>query len=287
MSKSDKNQFPPQHQSQQPGIRNAMNPQPEDEDANYSPNGKLKGKTAIITGGDSGIGRSVAILFAKEGANISIIYAKEHDDADSVRKRIEQLDKRCITIAGDVGDETFCHNAVKETINKFGGLDILINNAAEQHVRKDFSDMDGATIQRTFATNIFSMFYMVNASLPYLKEDSTIINTTSITAYTGHPVLFDYSVTKGAITTFTRSLSIRLAKQGIRVNGVAPGPVWTPLIPASYEEEHVQHFGENTTLGRAGQPREIAPNYLFLASSDSSYMTGQVLHPNGGRVING
>jgi NAD(P)-dependent dehydrogenase (short-subunit alcohol dehydrogenase family) len=265
-----------------------MRVRPEAEDESYRGSGKLAGKVALITGGDSGIGRAVTILFAKEEADVAIVYFDEHEDAEATRRRVESTGRRCLAIAGDLGDPQFCRQAVERTGETFGGLDILVHNAAEQHAYDSVMEVTPEALQRTFATNIFAMFYFVQAALPHLeKRQGVIINSTSITAYEGHPTLIPYACTKGAITVFTRSLAISLAQKGIRVNAVAPGPVWTPLIPASFSEEKMAKFGENTLLGRTGQPVEIAPSYLFLAGADSSYMTGQVLHPNGGRIVNG
>lgn len=277
-----------QRQDKQPGERSRMHVVPETENENYRGQEKLLGKVALVTGGDSGIGRAVSILFAQEGADVAIVYLNEHEDAEHTRQRVERTGRRCITIAGDLGRPEFCRQAVERTVETFGRLDILVNNAAEQHAYESILEVKPEDLQRTFATNIFAMFYFVQAALPHLEQgQGVVINSTSITAYEGHPTLIPYACTKGAITVFTRSLAISLADKGIRVNAVAPGPVWTPLIPASFSEAKMAGFGENTLLGRSGQPVEIAPSYLFLASSDSSYMTGQVLHPNGGRIVNG
>jgi NAD(P)-dependent dehydrogenase (short-subunit alcohol dehydrogenase family) len=278
--------FPPQQQ-EQPGVRSKMDPKPQTEGDDYRASGKLAQLVALITGGDSGIGRAVAIHFAKEGADIAIVYLNEHEDAKDTRSLVEKEDRRCLLIPGDVGDENFCREAVQRTMDTYGRLDVLVNNAGEQHEYDSILDISREQLERTFKTNIFSMFYMVKAALPHLKPGSAIVNSTSVTAYQGHPGLLDYAATKGAIVAFTRSLSTHLAKDEIRVNAVAPGPVWTPLIPASFSKEKVAAFGANTPMGRAGQPEEIAPCYVFLASRDSSYMTGQVLHPNGGRIVNG
>ncbi|MEW5745979.1 MAG: SDR family oxidoreductase [Nitrospirota bacterium] len=278
---------PPQEQERQPGIEKEMTPRPRAERREYQGSGKLLDRVALVTGGDSGIGRAVAIAFAKEGADVVILYLNEHEDAEETKKRIEKEGRRCIAIAGDVGDELFCRQSVERTVAELGRLDILVNNAAEQHERESIEDITALSLERTFRTNIFSYFFMTKAALKYFREGSAIINTTSVTAYRGNPKLLDYSSTKGAIVAFTRSLAKSLAARGIRVNGVAPGPVWTPLIPASFKAEEIPPFGENVPLQRAGQPEEIAPCYVFLASSDSSYMTGQVLHPNGGEIING
>ena len=282
----EKQTFPPQHQDRQPGLTHEMTPEPEHEAEYYRGSGKLRGKVALITGGDSGIGRAVAILFAREGADVAIMYKDEHEDAAEARKQVEEEGRRGLTIAGDIGDEEFCRDAVEQVVQEFGRLDILVNNAAEQHPQEDIAEITAEQLERTFRTNIFAQFYMVKAALKHLREGSTIINTTSVTAYRGSSHLLDYSATKGAIVAFTRSLSLMLAEKGIRVNAVAPGPIWTPLIPATFDEEKVKSFGANVPLQRAGQPEEVSPAYVFLASRDSSYMTGQVLHPNGGEVIN-
>lgn len=278
---------PPQHQDHQPGVESEMNPQPQFDDSKYQGSGKLRDKVALITGGDSGIGRAVSVFYAKEGADVAIVYLNEHDDAQKTKQRVEQEGRRCITIAGDIGDEKFCQEAIQKTVNEFGKLDILINNAAEQHPQQSIEDISAEQLERTFRTNIFSMFYMTKAALKHLKEGSAIINTTSVTAYKGNQQLLDYSSTKGAIVAFTRSLAQSLVEKGIRVNGVAPGPIWTPLIPATFPADKVATFGQQVPMQRAGQPEEIAPSYVFLASDDSSYMSGQILHPNGGEVVNG
>jgi NAD(P)-dependent dehydrogenase (short-subunit alcohol dehydrogenase family) len=285
--KKKKKSFPEQQQKDQPGKLSEMTPNPRTESDQYRPAGKLKDKVALITGGDSGIGRAVAIMFAKEGADIVIIYLNEHEDAQDTLDEVERQGRLCFKIAGDVGDESFCRQAVKETGERFGRIDILVNNAGEQHVHEDIEDISSQEWERTFKTNIFGIFYMTKAALPYMNKGSAIINTTSIVAYLGHPVLIDYASTKGAIVGFTRSLALNLAEKGIRVNGVAPGPIWTPLIPSSFSKEKVATFGLNTPMGRAGEPVDVAPCYVFLASDDSGFMTGQVLHPNGGRIVNG
>ncbi|MBY0144227.1 SDR family oxidoreductase [Neobacillus niacini] len=280
--------LPAQEQNQQPGMEKDMMPLPDTENPNYEGSNKLKGKNAIITGGDSGIGRSVAIAFAKEGANISIIYLNESKDAEETKQLVEEEGGRCLLIPGDIGDESFCKEAVQQTIDELGGLDILVNNAGEQHPQESIMEIDSEQLEKTFRTNVFSMFHLTKSALPHLKEGSAIINTTSITSYQGHPKLLDYSSTKGAITTFTRSLALQLAEKGIRVNGVAPGPIWTPLIPSTFTAEEVSKHGQDTPMKRPGQPEEVAPAYVYLAShSDSSYVTGQILHINGGRVVNG
>ena len=280
-------QRPPQHQSRQPGLEEHMTPRPESHDPEQRGCGKLSGKVALITGGDSGIGRAVAIAYAKEGADVVIVYLNEHRDAEETQRLVEQEGRRCLAIAGDVGDERFCHEAVERTVQELGHLDILVNNAAEQHPQETLEQITTQQLERTFRTNIFSYFYMGKAALPYLKEGSAIINTTSVTAYKGSPQLLDYASTKGAIVAFTRSLSQALADKQIRVNAVAPGPIWTPLIPSTFPSDKVSSFGSDVPLKRAGQPEEVAPSYVFLASADSSYTTGQVLHPNGGTAVNG
>lgn len=258
-----------------------MNPRP-DYEPRYPGSGRLKGKVALITGGDSGIGRATAVLFAREGADLAIMYLNEGEDAQETKRLIEREGRSCLTIAGDVGDPGFCRSAVDQVIQRFGKLDVLINNAAEQHPKKDIGEITPDQIDRTFRTNIFGYFYMVQAAMPHLKKGSAIINTTSVTAYRGSSELLDYSATKGAIVAFTRSLAQKLASEGIRVNGVAPGPIWTPLIPSTFPAEKVKQFGANTPMKRPGQPNEVAPSFLFLACEDSSYITGSVLHPNGG-----
>lgn len=280
-------EIPEQHQTQQPGLETEMEPRPDSTVEGYKGSGKLKSRVAIITGGDSGIGRAVAVAFAKEGADIVVAYFNEHEDANDTKDEIEQCGRKCLLIAGDVGDEKFCKEVVAKAAGVFGQIDILVNNAAEQHVRESILDIDNAQLEKTFRTNIFSMFHMVKAALPHLKKGARIINTTSVTAYKGSPHLLDYSTTKGAIVSFTRSLSLQLIERGIHVNAVAPGPIWTPLIPSTFPPEKVSSFGKDVPIKRPGQPDEVAPCYVFLASQDCSYMAGQVLHPNGGTVING
>jgi NAD(P)-dependent dehydrogenase (short-subunit alcohol dehydrogenase family) len=279
--------FPPQHQAHQPGIEAIMIPRPKSSAENYRGSGKLEGKVGLITGGDSGIGRATAIAFAKEGADVAIAYFDEHQDAEETRRLIQQAGRRCIAVAGDIGDPDFCRLTVAATIEAFGRLDVLVNNAAEQYPQEKIEDISTEQLEKTFRTNVFSMFHMVKAAMPHMQPGARIINTTSVTAYRGSAHLLDYSATKGAIIAFTRSLSQQLAKRGIHVNAVAPGPIWTPLIPASFSADQVAQFGTDVPLGRAGQPDEVAPCYVFLASEAASYMTGQVLHPNGGEVING
>ena len=278
--------LPPQEQTL-PGSEQKMVPKPVTDDPNYKATDKLKNKIVFITGGDSGIGKATAILLAKEGAKVAIVYLNEHEDAQETKSLIEKYGSECLLIPGDIAKEDFCNDAVKKTVDKYGRIDVLINNAAEQHEAKEITDIETKNLIRTFEVNIFSMFYITKAALPHMKEGSVIINTTSVTAYKGSPELLDYSSTKGAIVAFTRSLSQNLVKKNIRVNGVAPGPIWTPLIPASFEGERVAQHGQKTPMKRVGQPVEVAPCYLFLATNASSYMTGQILHPDGGTVVNG
>ena len=270
------------HEDQLPGHESKLEPKP-DWEPRYRGSERLKGKIALITGADSGIGRAVAALFAREGADVAILYLCEHDDAARTREIVEREGRRAITIAGDVGSKHFCEQAVRQTVDRFGRIDILVNNAGEQHPDEDIRDITEEQLKRTFQTNIFGMFFLTQAALPHLKEGSAIINCTSVTMYKGSPQLIDYSSTKGAITAFTRSLSKNLVKKGIRVNAVAPGPIWTPLNPfGGQKPEDVPDFGKDTPMGRPGQPNEVAPSFLFLACEDSSYMMGQVLHPDGG-----
>jgi NAD(P)-dependent dehydrogenase (short-subunit alcohol dehydrogenase family) len=278
---------PPQEQDRQPGVEAAMTPQPQATAEWYRGSGKLEGKVALITGGDSGIGRSVAVLFAREGADVGVVYLDEHEDAKQTARLVEQEGGRCALIAGDVGDEAFCREAVEQTVSELGGLDVLVNNAAEQHPAEDIGQISAEQLERTFRTNIFSMFYLTKAALPHLGAGSSIINTTSVTAYEGNPKLIDYSSTKGAIVAFTRALAHSLVSKGIRVNAVAPGPIWTPLIPVTFPAEEVASFGKQTPMQRPGQPEEVATCYMFLASRDASYISAQVLHPNGGQSVNG
>ena len=276
----------PQQSQSMPGRETKLSPRPIT--LKPQPSKKLGGKVALITGGDSGIGKAVALLFAKEGADIAISYLNEQKDAEEVKRLVEEeFGRQCLLVPGDIRQERFCEKLVTATLKQYRKLDILVNNAGTQTEQKSLTDITDDQLYETFETNIFSMFRITKFALPYLKKGSCIINTTSVTAYRGSPELIDYSATKGAIVTFTRSLSANLAKKGIRVNGVAPGPIWTPLIAGSFKGKKVAEFGSDVPLGRAGQPAEVAPCYLFLASEEASYMSGQVLHPNGGEIVNG
>jgi NAD(P)-dependent dehydrogenase (short-subunit alcohol dehydrogenase family) len=270
------------HEDALPGHESQLEPKP-DWQPRYPGSGRLKDKVAIVTGGDSGIGRAVAALYAREGADVAIVYLCEHDDAAKTKQIVEGEGRRAITIAGDVGSKDFCEKAVKQTVDQLGRLDILVNNAGEQHPDEDITEITEDQLRRTFQTNIFGMFFMTQAARPHLKNGAAIVNCTSVTMYKGSPKLLDYSSTKGAITAFTRSLAKNLAKDGIRVNAVSPGPIWTPLNPfGGQKPEDLKDFGKDTPMGRPGQPNEVAPSFLFLACEDASYMTGQVLHPDGG-----
>jgi NAD(P)-dependent dehydrogenase (short-subunit alcohol dehydrogenase family) len=284
---SKKKVRPAQEQEKQPGEEWKMTPKPQAEPPLYQSSGKLRGKVAFISGGDSGIGRAVAMLFAKEGADVAISYLDEDRDANETRTEVEQEGRRCLLLAGDIGQEAVCQRLIAETVDELGRLDILVNNAAEQHPQDDILNISEQQLERTFRTNIFSFFFLTKAALKHLPAGGAIINSTSVTAYRGSSHLLDYAATKGAIVAFTRSLSSALAEKKIRVNAVAPGPIWTPLIPSTFPAEHVEKFGSDVPMKRPGEPKEVAPCYLFLASEDSSYMTGQVLHPNGGEIING
>jgi NAD(P)-dependent dehydrogenase (short-subunit alcohol dehydrogenase family) len=270
------------HEDRLPGHESKLEPKP-DWEPRFAGSDRLKGKVALITGADSGIGRAVAALFAREGADVAILYLCEHDDAAKTKQIVEQEGRKAITIAGDIGDKQFCERAVEQTVRQLGRLDILVNNAGEQHSDKDIGDITEDQLKRTFQTNIFGMFFLTQAAAPHLREGSAIINCTSETMYSGSKHLLDYSATKGAITAFTRSLALNLVDKGIRVNAVAPGPIWTPLNPfGGQEPEKIPEFGKKTPMKRPGQPNEVAPSFLFLACEDSSYMTAQVLHPDGG-----
>jgi len=277
--------FPSQHQSKQPGLETLMCPRPIFDNPDYTGSNKLKNKVALITGGDSGIGRAVSLAFAKEGADIVIVYFDEHVDANETKTYVEAQGRDCLLIAGDLRDETFCKKIIDDIICTFGHLDVLVNNAGVQFPQSSLEDITSEQLEDTFRTNIFSMFYVTKAALAYLQSGSTIINTASITAYRGNKLLIDYSSTKGAIVSFTRSLALSLVSKGIRVNAVAPGPIWTPLQPSSYTAKYIMTFGTDTPMGRAGQPVELAPTYVYLACEDSTYVTGQVLHVDGGSFV--
>jgi NAD(P)-dependent dehydrogenase (short-subunit alcohol dehydrogenase family) len=278
---------PSQEQRTRPGREHKMKPKPDAQPRRAREAGKLSGKVAIITGGDSGIGRAVAIAFAREGADVVISYLNEHKDAEETVRLVEEEGRTCETVPGDIGDPRHCKLVVQRAIGRFDRLDIVVNNAAEQHPQDDIRKITPRQLERTFRTNIFSFFFLTQAALPHLRKGSAIINTSSVTAYRGSPQLLDYSATKGAIVAFTRSLAHALVKKRIRVNGVAPGPIWTPLIPSTFPGAKVKTFGSDVPMGRSGEPAECAPCYVFLASDDSSYITGQVLHPNGGEIVNG
>lgn len=270
-----------------PGREHEMQHKPKYDNPTYKGSGKLKGKVALITGGDSGIGRAVAILYAREGASVAIGYLEEHDDARETKRLLEQEGGHCEIFAGDISRETWCQQLVDNTVDAFGRLDIVVNNAGEQHVKEGLEQISAEQWQRTFGTDVNGMFYTSKAALEHLPDGGTIINTASVVAYKGHPVLIDYASAKGAVIAFTRALALNVAPRGIRVNAVAPGPIWTPLIPSTFPSEKVQEFGRDVPLGRPGQPAECAPAYVFLATSDSSYITGQTIHINGGSVVNG
>ena len=286
-SNEPQNVNPAQHQERQPGLESEMTPRPAYEGEQNDVFAKLGGKVALITGGDSGIGRAVAVAFAREGADVAIAYLDEHEDAKETKWQVEQQGQKCLLLPGDVGDENHCIRLIEDTVTAFGKLDILVNNAAVQYPQDNLEDITAEQLEKTFRTNIFAYFYTAKAALKHLQKGGVIINTTSVTAYRGSANLLDYSSTKGAIVTFTRSLAQALADRYIRVNAVAPGPIWTPLIPATFPEDKVAAFGSEVPLKRPGQPEEVATSFVFLASNDSSYMTGQVLHPNGGEIVNG
>ncbi|WP_277679633.1 SDR family oxidoreductase [Gracilibacillus dipsosauri] len=286
MTKSQKKPIlPKQHQNRQPGLEYEMNPIPISITKNYVGSNKLKGKVAVITGGDSGIGKAVALHYAREGANIAIIYFDEDKDANDTRQLVEQEQVTCQLFRGDIADRNFCYQVVEQVIEQFGKMDILVNNAAMQFPQQNFLAITEEQLERTFRVNIFSFFYMTQAALPHLQKGSSIINTSSITAFKGSENLIDYSSTKGAITTFTKSLAKSLVSKGIRVNSVAPGPIWTPLIPATFDENAVSTFGSDSEMARPGEPSEVAPAYVYLASDDANYVTGQTIHVNGGQII--
>lgn len=278
---------PAQDQECHPGRKNQMHPPPASFAKNYVGSARLRGQVALITGGDSGIGRATAIAFAKEGADVAIAFLEECDDASQTKRAIEACGRRAIAIAGDLGDEARCRRTVERVVNELGRLDVLVNNAAEQHPKESIAAISAEQLERTFRTNVFAMFYCTKAALPHLKAGARIINTASVTAYLGSPHLLDYAATKGAIVSFTRSLALQLVDQCIRVNAVAPGPIWTPLVPSTFSDDEIEKFGANTPFDRPGQPDEVAPSFVFLASEASSYITGQVIHPNGGRIVNG
>ncbi|MFP3122146.1 SDR family oxidoreductase [Ectobacillus funiculus] len=278
--------LPAQHQDKQPGVESLMNPKPVFEDSSYKGSGKLQGKIAIITGGDSGIGKAAAIAFAKEGAHVAIAYLDEHEDANETKQLVERHGVKCLLLAGDLGQEEHANYVVEETVKQLGGLHIVVNNIAQQYPQQRLEDITAEQWERTFRINIFSYFYVTKAALPHLKEGDCIINTASVVAYEGNEQLLDYAATKGAIVAFTRSLAKSLVKNGIRVNGVAPGPIWTPLIPSTFDSQQVAEFGSNVPMGRPGQPWELAASYVYLASNDSTYVTGQMLHVNGGASVN-
>ncbi len=279
--------FPRERQEHQPGVEHEMHPRPEYISSTYKPCGKLEGKVAMITGGDSGIGRAISLHYAMEGADVAIVYFDEDEDANETKYLVEQEGQNCLLIKGDVKDSHFCQQAVARVLKTFGKLNILVNNAAVQYPQEELTDISDEQLEETFKTNILAYFYIAKHAVEFMSEGDTIINTTSVTAYRSSPHLLDYSSTKGAITSFTRSLATNLAKKKIRVNGVAPGPVWTPLIVSSFDEEHIHTFGQDVPMGRAGQPSELGPAYVFLASDDASYITGQIIHVNGGEVVNG
>ena len=278
---------PAQHQPRQPGLESEMDPKPVVVPEHYRGSGKLEGRAALVTGGDSGIGRAVSVLFAREGADVAVVYLDEDEDAAETARMVEEEGRRCVTLPCDLREEANCRTAVERAVDELGHLEVLVNHAGEQHPRDSIEDVTAHQLERTFQVNVFSMFHVVKAALPHLGEGSTIVNTASVTAYQGNPSMIDYTASNGAIVAFTRALANQLVERGIRVNAVAPGPVWTPLIPATFPAGKVEDFGVQTPMGRIGQPAEIAPSYVFLASEDSSFMSGQTLHPNGGDVVAG
>ncbi|CAG2160606.1 SDR family oxidoreductase [Cupriavidus numazuensis] len=279
--------LPPQHQERQPGLESRMHPKPDSGADDYVGSGRLDGKVALVTGGDSGIGRAIAVAFAREGADVAIAYLDEHSDAKETVRLVEDAGRKCVSLAGDLADVGHAEAVAARVVDAFGRLDILVNNAAEQHPQSSLEDVEAEQVEATFRTNVFAMFHLTRALLPHLGKGAAILNTTSVTAYRGSAHLLDYSATKGAIVSFTRSLALQVVKRGIRVNGVAPGPIWTPLIPSTFTAEEVAEFGKKTPMGRPGQPFEVAAGYVFLASDAASYITGQILHINGGEVVNG
>jgi NAD(P)-dependent dehydrogenase (short-subunit alcohol dehydrogenase family) len=279
--------LPAQHQSQQPGREYAMHPQPESGARDYVGHDLLAGKVALVTGGDSGIGRAVAIAYAREGVDLALSYLEEHADAEETARLVEAAGRQCLLLPGDLGDPTHAEQVVAKTVKRFGRIDFLVNNAAEQHPQEEPESIDNAQLEATFRTNVFAMVYVTRAAMPFIPPGGVILNTTSVTAYRGSKHLVDYAATKGAIVAWTRSLALQVVDRGIRVNGVAPGPIWTPLIPSTFPAEHVATFGQDTPMGRPGQPEEVAGGFVFLASDAASYMTGQILHINGGEIVNG
>ncbi len=278
--------LPPQHQDRQPGLESEMEPKPDSGAEDYVGSGRLRGKVALVTGGDSGIGRAIAVAFAREGADVAFAYLDEHEDARETARLVSEAGQKTLAIAGDIADVAHADKIVADTLKSFGRLDVLVNNAAEQHPQESLEDVSAAQLERTFQTNVFAMFHVTRAALPHLGQGGVILNTTSVTAYRGSAHLLDYSATKGAIVAFTRSLALQVVDRGIRVNGVAPGPIWTPLIPSTFTATEVAEFGKKTPMGRPGQPFEVAAGYVFLASEAASYITGQILHINGGEVVN-
>lgn len=278
---------PPQHQQRRPGLESSMRPKPDSGADDYVGSGRLAGRVALVTGGDSCIGRAIVVAFAREGADIAFAYLNEHSDARETVTLVEQSSHKCVAIAGDLADKAHAEAVVQDVLKQYGKIDILINNAAEQHPQALLEEVDAEQMESTFGTNVFAMFHLTRAVLPHLKKGAAIVNTTSVTAYRGSAHLLDYSATKGAIVSFTRSLALQVVERGIRVNGVAPGPIWTPLIPSTFPAEEVAEFGKKTPMGRPGQPFEVAAGYVVLASDAASYITGQILHINGGEVVNG